>query len=532
MMVHPETDMDHAVKGVSQATFAWSDFLNRNRTTIIHQWVERLLSATGSPYVRRPKAELLETVARAFDANFKGITGDNYGCIDQFIDYITRLRLQAGFALQDVQKAFEIYREVALPMLFAEIGREDLWRVILPLNRCLGYTIFRFSDRFQKLHERQLVDLASRLKDEVEARTAELQESELNYKTLVEEIQDGYLVIRDGVVVYVNQAFCRMHGYDMEEVLQQPFARFIASEDCGKFDRIQVHSPEMPISGALIEYLRRTQNGEQFPTEITMKNTRFQNHCSTIGLCRDITQRVRMEKRVRDAERMATIGRITASLSHEIRNPLSAIKLNLQILKKNNLLQGNDQRRIDISVGEVNRLENILNELLDFAKPMTLKPQPCILHSTILQCIEVLEIQCREKHLIVHLNLDDRITEVVLDPEKIQQAVINLMLNAIEASPEDSTIKLSTLYRPKSPEPEVVIGVRDYGEGVTADIAEAIFEPFYTTKSQGTGLGLTNVRRVAAAHGGSVEIDRQLSPGTAFYLILPVRGKYGKDPHY
>lgn len=494
--------------------------------------MDRLLSADGSPYARRPRAELLETVAQAFDANFRVITADDYGFIDQFIDYITRLRLQAGFALQDVQQAFEIYREVVLPMVFAETGREDLRHVIMPLNRCLAYTIFRFSDRFQKLHERQLVDLASRLKDEVEVRTAELRESELNYKTLVEEIQDGYLVIQDGVVVYVNQAFCRMHGYAMEEVLQQPFARFIAPEDCGKFEGIQAHSPGMPHGGALVEYLRRTKNGERFPTEITMKNTRFQDHCSTIGLCRDITQRVKMEKRVRDAERMATIGRITASLSHEIRNPLSAVKLNLQILKKNNLLQGNDQRRIDISVGEVNRLENILNELLDFAKPMTLKPQPCNLHNTIQHCIELLQVQCREKHLIVHLNLDDRITEVVMDPEKIQQAVINLLLNAIEASPEDGTIKVSTLYRPKAPVPEVVIGVRDYGQGVAADIAEAIFEPFYTTRSQGTGLGLTNVRRVAAAHGGSVEIDRRMSPGTAFYLILPLRGKYGKDPHY
>ncbi|MDX9817958.1 MAG: ATP-binding protein [Desulfococcus multivorans] len=527
-----ETGSDDTVKSVSSQAFDWSDFLKCNRTSIIHQWVDRLLASGDSPYARRPRYELLETVGQAFEANFKVITDADYRCIDHFIDFITRLRLKAGFALQDVQQAFELYRDVVLPMVCAESGRENLYPVLVPLNRCLAYTIFRFSDRFQELHEKQLVDLAAQLKAEVEVRTSELRESEMNYKTLVEEIQDGYMAIHDGRVVYANKAFCRMHGYAMEDVLHQPFVRFIVNEDRGKFDGIQAYGEEPHHEGLILEYMRLTQDEKCFPTEITIKNTRFQNRCSTIGLCRDITQRVKMEKRVRDAERMATIGRITASLSHEIRNPLSAIKLNLQILKKNNMLQGNDQRRIDISVGEVNRLENILNELLDFAKPMSLKRQPCDLNSLISRCIELLEINCREKRLIVHLNLDDRITEVVLDPEKIQQAVINLLLNAIEASPEDGTIKLSTLFRPERPVPEVVIGVRDYGKGVHADIAEAIFEPFYTTRSQGTGLGLTNVKRVAAAHRGSVDIDRRISRGTAFYLILPARGNHGKNTHY
>jgi signal transduction histidine kinase len=219
-------------------------------------------------------------------------------------------------------------------------------------------------------------------------------------------------------------------------------------------------------------------------------------------------------------------------LSHEIRNPLSAVKLNLQILKKNNLLKGNDQRRIDISVNEVNRLESILNELLDFAKPVNLKLEPCDLNAMVSHCIELLEIKFREKRLIVQLCLDDRITDVTVDPEKIMQAVINLLLNAIEASPEDGVIEMRTRYRRDKSRSEVVIGVKDQGEGIAPGNVEGLFEPFYTTKSQGTGLGLTNVKRVATAHGGKVAFNCQGEQGAAFYLILPLGGHNGQSTHY
>jgi len=106
------------------------------------------------------------------------------------------------------------------------------------------------------------------------------------------------------------------------------------------------------------------------------------------------------------------------------------------------------------------------------------------------------------------------------------------MLNAIEASPENSAVELSTVYRLNLPRAEVVIGVRDQGEGVCMESADSIFEPFYTTKSQGTGLGLTNVKRVVVAHGGRVEFDRRITRGAAFYLVLPMGGYHGQNTHH
>ena len=166
---------------------------------------------------------------------------------------------------------------------------------------------------------------------------------------------------------------------------------------------------------------------------------------------------------MREAERMATIGQITTSLSHEIRNPLSAIKLNLQVIKKNEKLEGNDRRRIDISVQEVKRLEGILQELLDFAKPLTLNLKSSHINSIVAQCLELLEIKFKEKEINVSLNLDQALPRIVFDPGKFRQAIMNLVINAIEASPVNGAIKLETRFIKDEHRAEALVCVRDEG---------------------------------------------------------------------
>ena len=508
------------------ADFNLGKFLRRHQDHIIDLWVHRLRSEVGEQYTQRPVDELYGTVTAAFEANYQALVHGRYDQIHAFINRITHLRLEAGFPLSYVQTAFELYRIIVTPLIARETTQEDFLKCMEAINECLADTIHRFSDYFQEMHQRRNVDYARRLEAEVRDRTAKLKESESRYKTLVEEITDGYFVIQDEKIVFANHAFCDMHGYSLEQVLGRPFQSLVAPDSRELVFSSHLDGLEERPAPRTLEYLRLTRGQETIPTELTAKVADFQNRRSNIGLCRDISERVKLERRIREAERMADIGRITTSLSHEIRNPLSAVQLNLQILKKNRSLTGNDGRRIDIAVREVTRLEGILKELLDFARPLPLSPVHCRFAEIIESCLELLDLKFEEKSLELQVEMEAGLPPVMADPEKLGQALINLLLNAIEASPPGGLILLTCRSRQSEGRPGVEVAVTDSGPGVHLEHKGEIFKPFFTTKSKGTGLGLTNVSRIMDSHLGWVVVENLDDTGAVFKIWLPWEHDY------
>jgi PAS domain S-box-containing protein len=500
--------------------FALKAFLADNREAIITEWVDRLTAEVGVQYAQRPRAELVGTVSAAYDADMRVLVHEDFAPIDQFIRKITQLRLEAGFPLSHVQMAFELFRSIVLPQIAALTEVEEFIRVAIKINHCLTYTIHRFSDHFQAMQQAKILEHNRRLEEMVRARTAELEESRRKYKTLVEEISDGYFVVQDEVVVFANPAFCDMHGYTSAEAIGRKFYEFIDQESRAQTIHLYHESLSEGMIPRTFEYQRLTKDGQSFPTEILAKVTYYDNRLSSIGICRDITQRVKLERRIRESERMAYIGQVTTSLSHEIRNPLSAIQMNLQILKKNESLKGNDQRRIDISIREVRRLEHILKELLDFAKPIHLRFQRFALNSLIRSCTELLEIKFMEKGVSLVTDLVSPMPRIQADKEKLGQAIINLLLNALEASPQNGRITVRSCLLSHAGGGFQLL-VADQGGGVPEDVMSVIFEPFFTTKSKGIGLGLSNVKRIIQAHRGSIEVANGNPGGAVFSLILP-----------
>jgi signal transduction histidine kinase len=275
-----------------------------------------------------------------------------------------------------------------------------------------------------------------------------------------------------------------------------------------------------------LQYLRLNKDQSRSPTEILSKNALYEGKLSKIGICRDITSRVEMEKKIRESERMAYIGQITASLSHEIRNPLSAVKMNLQILKKNPQIKGNDQRRMDISVREVNRLENILQELLDFAKPLQLNPDQHEINRILTDSIELLEMKFKEKAIVIVADLDPDLPKIMVDRQKLEQALINILLNAMESSPRESSIQIASSFDAANGD-RMEVTIADEGHGVPTGHMNDIFKPFFTTKSRGTGLGLSNACRIIEAHGGRIIVDNRQPFGAFFKISIPAGGVHG-----
>ena len=493
------------------------------REAIMKKWSHALHKKSGERYGARPIKELIHLTSLATDANYNAMVFNDFAKLDHFLERTAILRFESGFTLSEVQKAFEVYRMIVVPVLVKHLKGTGLTRSLNKLDRCLTHTITRFSDYFQSLHEKAVTDYAQNLELEVAARTGELRESEAKYRILVEDINDGYFVNQNGIIIFANRAFCDMHGYGVNKVLGRAYLDFVAPESLNKvrsFWEKRLHSEDMPEQYI---YFRLHKDGTSFPTENKVKLIQYEGTDAVAGICRDITERVRMAERIRESERLAHIGQLATSLAHEIRNPLSSIKMGIQILIDNVNLDGDNKKTMEISAKEITRLERILTEMLDFARPVSLVCEPLPINEIILTCLEILEPRIREKSITVKRKLPKRIPPILVDRGKMEQVVINILLNAIEAVPEDGSIQVE-VKRQRGPEPLVAVDIRDNGSGVDSEDLPFIFDLFFSKKKKGTGLGLSNVKRIMEAHGGRVAgINHR--KGFSVNLVIPAKEK-------
>ena len=497
--------------------------LKKYRTQIIEEWIERLHSGPSERYRERPLDELRITVTGAYDSSHAVLIHNDFSKTACHIEWITKTRLEGGFSLSEVQNAYELYRVLLLPVLVKELKGPKLSKAIERLNRCLFYTITRYSNYFQSLHEREIRNHADQLEQQVENRTSELAESEAKYRVLVEEINDGYFVNQNGNIVFANKAFCDIHGYRPDEVIGRPYLDFIAHESLEEVKKL--YDDRMVSnrrSQNLYMYYRLNKDGTNLPTENKVKLITYQGQSAVAGICRDITKRMEMEKQIRESENLAHIGQLATSLAHEIRNPLSSVKMNIQILLKKVEFDGNDKRRMEIMSSEISRLEKILAEMLDFAKPLRLYLEPTLISNVIDKCLDIIDVKIKEKNLTVKRKYSKRIPWAMLDRDKLEQAIINVLLNSVEALLPGGEIEiLSKMETSKGN--MIKVEITDNGPGICDEDLPYVFDPFFSNKKKGTGLGLSNAKKICEAHGGVVNVIAGRQQGTQCSLLIPVR---------
>jgi signal transduction histidine kinase len=217
------------------------------------------------------------------------------------------------------------------------------------------------------------------------------------------------------------------------------------------------------------------------------------------------------------AERLATAGKMSASFAHEIRNPLSSMRMLSQMLMKKPDVTPEQQQSLEYILEEIERIDNIVKGLMDFARPTTLnlqqQPFPPILQSV----LALMEANLEHHHIKVESDFSHDLTDFKFDADKIKQAFMNVVLNGMEAMPEGGTLTVSTFKQ----ENTVCLKVMDTGIGISEDDIEHLFEPFFTRKDKGTGLGLANVKRILEEHDGKIEIESTLGEGTTVTMWLP-----------
>jgi signal transduction histidine kinase len=255
----------------------------------------------------------------------------------------------------------------------------------------------------------------------------------------------------------------------------------------------------------------------------------------TMALVRRHMARVRAaDARARRAKRLAELGAMTRGLAHEIKNPLSTIGLNVQLLTESieDLRLDEDDRgpllrRLGSLGREAERLRGILTDFLEYAGELHLEPRPADLNATVDELIDFFLPQADSQGVRVRSDLSRGELLAWIDPPHIKQAVLNLMLNALQAmarQPEGvpRELILRTGHETgEAREPVAVLHVIDTGPGIPADAIERIFDPYFTTKAGGSGLGLPTARRIIEGHGGRLEVHSEPGRGTDFSVSLP-----------
>ena len=226
---------------------------------------------------------------------------------------------------------------------------------------------------------------------------------------------------------------------------------------------------------------------------------------------------------IRRADRLASLGTLTAGLAHEIRNPLVAIKTLTQLLPER--LDDEEFRNqfLQIAAGEVDRISSLVNELLDFARPSDPKLEQEDINTVLDGMILLISTETKKKQINIIKNYAPDLPLVQIDREQIKQVFLNVLLNGIEATSENGKIMVQTrsFIKPGG-DPYIQVEVSDTGCGIPPDYIEDIFNPFFTTKSTGSGLGLSISNQIIQDHKGYIVVESQVGKGSSFFINLPV----------
>lgn len=352
--------------------------------------------------------------------------------------------------------------------------------------------------------------LSSRLEKttkKLEQTDATLKELALFNKELIENIPSGiFTTDNTGTLLLFNRAAANITGISAETAIGMnittifPFVEHITNIE--RTENIINH----PIEGERIIGL----------TVSTLRNT-HKNQTGFIGIFQDITQFKTLEHDIKQKEKLATIGELSANIAHEIRNPIASLKGSIEMLKEGKLIHEHKEKLMDIALKEMDRLNKIITDFLNYSRPKKPDFRYFDLNPVLNDTLELLKNMALTKTAITIKKNFPCELNINADPQKLQQVFWNLGMNAIEAMPSGGELMVSA--EKKAAYIEIIF--QDSGNGIPEEAIGKVFYPFFTTKEEGTGLGLSIAYRIIEEHNGKISVDSSSERGTTFKILLP-----------
>jgi len=363
-------------------------------------------------------------------------------------------------------------------------------------------------------------------------------------ETLFNTIEDGVLVVDEaGHILYFNQAVTRFLGLQ-PNVEGQPITDFIPDLEWQKIIRFDHAGGQGVVRHEFEVHYPRPRFLRLYAAPLDGEAS---GSAGVALILHDATEARQQTFEAIESERIQALTLLAASVAHEIGNPLNALHIHLQLMERelkklNAVARGGaaprararrqpaaaDNEALDITArleqylavarGEINRLDYIVTQFLQAIRPTAPQFKPCSLNDVLHKTLELLQPELDNRGLNLRARLARQLPATPIDPEQIQQVLVNLIKNALQAMTKGGTLTLQTGEGADG----VWVSVADTGGGIPQEQINRIFEPFYTTKKKGSGLGLMIVQRIVRAHGGRIELESQVGLGTTFRIWLPL----------
>ena len=335
------------------------------------------------------------------------------------------------------------------------------------------------------------------------------------------ESMPNVLVAFDGAgkVIEANSAAKRLLGITRGQAVRDDFHELLGASAASLVNRIK--------GGQVVLDQELILKGEKgIPVALTGAPLTWEGGVGVVLILRDLREIKAMEKKVKRAENLAVLGRMSASVAHEIRNPLSSINGFIQYFKKKFPSGSKEQAYTETMVEEVDRLNNVITNLLDYTRLKEPHFQDCDLAEIIRHALRLIRSDAQARRVNIVERVPEQSSRARVDRDQFIQVLLNLFLNGLEAMPAGGTLRVGIDV---SQEGDFHIEITDTGAGVREEDLPYIFEPFFTTKSKGTGLGLAVVQQIVENHYGTISVSSRLGEGTTFRVRLPAHGSSPAD---
>ena len=337
------------------------------------------------------------------------------------------------------------------------------------------------------------------------------------YESVFSSLREGVLVVdAAGTTVYANEAVARLTGFDGAKAKGRPVRHILPDWD---WDNLLAPSNE----GRGWTRQASCEIEVTYPERRILEVQATPSANGTVLLVRDVTLARAQEESARESSRTDAVRDLAAGVAHEIGNPLNAISLNLQLLAREFRREPDEERRtrllhdIATSQNEVKRLEGIIKGFLSAIRPAKLNLVPGSILDPLTDTLDAMKAQFEDRRIQTQLNLPTALPTVLVDHAQMEQVFFNLVKNAIEAMKDGGSLDIEVAADDR----DVHVVFRDNGTGMDAATLAHIFEPYQTSKEQGSGLGLMLSRRIVHAHGGEIDVESKPGAGTAFTVRIP-----------
>jgi len=354
---------------------------------------------------------------------------------------------------------------------------------------------------------------------------------ERRYHTLLEELNDGYAVLQEGRLVFANARLGRMLGLPPAALLASSLEELLVHEE--RRNRTVPSRLGEPGSQPL-HYRTRFQksDGSALPVEVTLNRIEYEGRPALAVLCRDVSNQVRLEAQLLQAEKLSAVGQLVSGVAHELNNPLTTIKGYAQLLQGERLPSAmvEDLRRVEEAA---DRCRRIVLDLLTFARRYEPEWSETDVNELLQRTVALRSYELRLRNILVQWGLDPLLPPIQADPHRLQQVVLNLIFNAEQAllsAGEAGVISIRSRALPDGR--HVRFEIADNGPGIRPEHLDRIFDPFFTTKEvgTGTGLGLSISYGIVKEHGGRIWAESRFGAGATFLVELPLARRNPPGP--